>query len=120
MHAGHVIYLEKARQFGDLLIVGLNSDRSTRKLKGKTRPVQNEQDRARILSALESVDHVVIFNEETPRELVCEVRPHVMVKGADYAVRQIAGAREVLGWGGKVRRVPLLAGRSTTGILKRL
>ena len=120
LHAGHVTYLEKARKLGDCLIVGLNSDRSTRKLKGKGRPVQSEQDRATVLSGLASVDYVVIFGEETPRHLISVVRPHILAKGADYKVGQIAGAREVLDWGGKVRLISLVRGRSTSKILKKL
>ena len=120
LHAGHVAYLDRARRLGDVLVVGLNSDRSTRKLKGRGRPVNSEQDRASVLSALSSVDHVVIFEDETPRQLITAVRPHVLVKGADWSRSEIAGAREVAGWGGRIRRIPLLKGRSTTKILERI
>ena len=119
LHAGHIHYLERARRFGDVLIVGLNSDRSTRKLKGPGRPVNPERDRAQVLSGLSCVDRIVIFDEETPLELIRFVKPHVLVKGADWQLSLIAGRREVLSWGGTVRRIGLLKGRSTTGILKR-
>ncbi len=119
LHAGHVQYLQKAKRFGDLLIVGLNSDRSTRKLKGPGRPVNSERDRAQVLGALSCVDYVSIFNEDTPLELIKSIKPHVLVKGADWTLHSIAGRNEVLSWGGRIRRVRLLKGRSTTGILKK-
>ena len=119
LHAGHVHYLDRAKRLGDVLVVGLNSDRSTRTLKGSGRPLNSEEDRARVLSALSSVDLVTIFDEDTPLKLIRFVRPHVLVKGADWPVRSIAGRREVLSWGGTVRRIGLLKGRSTSGILKR-
>lgn len=120
LHAGHVDYLSRAKKMGDVLVVGLNSDSSTRKLKGPGRPVNSEQDRARVLSALSCVDHIVIFNEETPRKLIGIVRPHILVKGADWPLPSIAGRKEVLSWGGQVRRIRLLKGRSTSGILKKV
>ena len=120
LHAGHVSYLERAKRFGDVLIVGLNSDGSVRKVKGPGRPVNSEKDRARVLGALSSVDSVVIFGEETPRRLICAVKPHVLVKGADWAASKIAGAKELRTWGGKLRRVPLLPGRSTSRVIRKL
>ena len=117
LHAGHVHYLERAKRLGDFLIVGLNSDRSTRKLKGSGRPINSEKDRARVLSALSCVDRVTVFDEDTPLELICTVRPHILVKGADWPLHSIAGQREVQSWGGEVRRISLLKGRSTSGIL---
>lgn len=117
LHAGHVRYLEQARRSGDCLVVGLNSDRSTRGLKGPGRPVNPEQDRAAVLAGLSSVDYIVVFGEGTPRDLICDLHPHVLVKGADYAAGQIAGAKEVVRWGGRVRRVPFLRGRSTSRII---
>lgn len=119
-HAGHVQYLEAARNLGDFLVVGLNSDRSVRKLKGKGRPVNPQKDRALVLAGLTAVDCVCIFNEATPLNLIKKVRPHILVKGADWSVSQIAGAREVKSWGGQVKLVPLLKGRSTSGILKKI
>lgn len=120
LHAGHVQYLEQAKRMGDFLVLGLNSDRSVRKLKGAGRPINSEQDRARILAALSCIDRIAIFDDETPLRLIKAVKPHVLVKGADWSVSSIAGSREVLSWGGKVRRIPLLKGRSTSGILKKI
>lgn len=112
--------LEKARRLGDLLVVGLNSDASVRKIKGPGRPVNSQKDRLRVLAALEAVDYVVPFSEETPLPLIKSVKPHVLVKGADWQKGQMVGAREVESWGGKVKRIGFLPGRSTTGILKRI
>jgi rfaE bifunctional protein nucleotidyltransferase chain/domain len=120
LHRGHVDYLAKARSFGDVLIVGLNNDRSVRRLKGPTRPVQRQADRAAILLALRSVDFVVLFGEETPDKLIQEVRPDVLVKGADYRLSEIVGAHFVKSCGGLVRTVPLTRGRSTSRLLKLL
>ena len=120
LHRGHVDYLAKARSFGDLLIVGLNSDRSVRRLKGAGRPLQKQTDRAAILLALESVDYVVIFGEETPDRLIRQVKPDVLVKGADYGISEIVGADFVKSHGGSVRRVRLTKGRSTSGIIEKL
>lgn len=119
LHAGHVQYLERARRMGDFLVVGLNSDRSTRWLKGSGRPINSEQDRAQVLSALSCVDRVTIFGEKTPCKLICAVRPHILVKGADWPISSIVGRQEVLSWGGVVRRIRLLKGRSTTRILEK-
>jgi len=120
LHRGHVDYLAKAKSFGDILVVGLNSDASVRRLKGKSRPVQKQADRATILLALRSVDYVVIFGEDTPDRLIRQVKPHVLVKGADYKVSEIVGAEFVMSYGGTVRRVRLSKGRSTSGILRKL
>ncbi len=119
LHAGHVSYLERAKRFGDVLIVGLNSDGSVRKIKGAGRPISSEKDRARVLAGLSSVDAVVIFKEDTPRQLIRAVKPHVLVKGADWAAHQIAGAKDLRVWGGVLRRIPLLAGRSTSRLIRK-
>lgn len=119
LHRGHVEYLAKAKSFGDVLVVGLNSDASVRRLKGKDRPVQTQRDRAAILLALRSVDHVVLFSSDTPAKLISLVKPDVLVKGADYKESEIVGAEFVRSYGGKVRRVRLTPGRSTTHIIKR-
>lgn len=119
LHAGHVTYLRKARAFGDVLIVGLNSDRSVRLIKGPGRPVNPEKARALVLSALDMVSYVTSFDEETPLRLIKAVRPHTLVKGADWKVKDIAGAREVTSWGGTVKRVKMLAGFSTTETLRK-
>jgi D-beta-D-heptose 7-phosphate kinase/D-beta-D-heptose 1-phosphate adenosyltransferase len=119
LHRGHVEYLAKAKSFGDVLILGLNSDASVRRLKGETRPLQKQIDRAVILLALESVDYVVIFGEDTPGKLIGQIKPDILAKGADYKISEIIGSDFVRSYGGKVRRVPLTKGRSTSGLVKR-
>ncbi|RKX24637.1 MAG: D-glycero-beta-D-manno-heptose 1-phosphate adenylyltransferase [Candidatus Zixiibacteriota bacterium] len=120
LHLGHVSYLARARSFGDVLVVGLNSDKSVRRLKGAGRPLQKQRDRAEILLALRTVDYVVIFSEDTPQKLIEQIQPNVLVKGADYQVSEIVGAEFVRSHGGEVRRVRLTPGRSTSEIIKRL
>lgn len=120
LHYGHVDYLTKAKRLGDILIVGLNTDASVRKFKGKNRPIQSEKDRARILDALKPVDYVVLFSEETPERLIRKIRPDVLVKGTDYRLNEIVGAEFVRMYGGKVKRIALQKGRSTSGIIKHL
>ncbi|MEI6757514.1 MAG: D-glycero-beta-D-manno-heptose 1-phosphate adenylyltransferase [Chlorobium sp.] len=120
LHAGHVEYLAAAKQLGDVLLIGLNSDASVRRLKGPERPVCGESDRAALLSALQAVDAVTLFDEDTPEELINSLLPDILVKGSDWAVEQIAGARAVLEHGGKVLTLPLLEGRSTTGIIEKI
>jgi len=117
LHPGHAAYLEQARNLGDCLVVGLNSDDSVRRLKGEERPVNQEEDRARVLAALGCVDFVVIFGEDTPLELIREVEPDVLVKGGDWPVEKIVGGDFVKDRGGRVLSIPLLEGRSTTGII---
>ncbi len=119
LHAGHLASLEGSRRLGDLLVVGLNSDVSVRGLKGDSRPVIGQEDRARMLAGLACVDAVVIFDEPTPYELIRELEPDVLAKGGDYTVDQIAGADLVLARGGRVVTVPLVPGLSTTSILER-
>lgn len=116
LHAGHVSVLEFSRSKGDVLVVGLNSDESVRRLKGPSRPVNKQADRALVLAALESVSYVCIFSEDTPYNLIKAVRPDVLVKGGDYKPSEIVG-RE---FAGKVVRFALLKGRSTTGIIKKV
>lgn len=120
LHAGHVQFLREARKTADLLVVGLNSDASVRRLKGEGRPVNAEADRVMVLSELASVDYVVVFGEDTPIKLIKAIRPHVLVKGADYRRDQVVGGDEVEKHGGRVHLVPLVEGRSTTGIVQRL
>ena len=120
IHRGHIDYLHKARSLGDILIVGMNSDSSVRRLKGKKRPFQKQADRAAIVASLKPVDYVVLFSEDTPERLIEFIRPDTLVKGADYKVSQIAGARFVKSYGGKVRRVRLTAGRSSSKLFKKL
>lgn len=120
LHSGHVTYLEQARKLGHKLIIGLNTDRSVRALKGPSRPVIHEADRARVLAALESVDAVILFDEDTPLKLIELIRPHVLVKGSDYSEDQVVGGREVKSWGGRVALVDIVPGRSTSGIIGKL
>jgi len=120
LHAGHIRLLEKARGFGDLLVVGLNTDAGVRRLKGKGRPVTPQRDRAVILAALGCVDAVVLFGEDTPFELIKAVRPDVLVKGGDYRISEIVGADIVRAAGGSVRRIRLMPGRSTSDLLQTL
>jgi D-beta-D-heptose 7-phosphate kinase/D-beta-D-heptose 1-phosphate adenosyltransferase len=120
LHAGHVTYLEAARKTGDRLVLGLNTDRSVRALKGASRPVIHEQDRARVLAALEAVDAVILFDEDTPLQLINTIRPDVIVKGNDYNEDQVVGSNEVKSWGGKVKLIPIVPGRSTSGIIEKL
>lgn len=119
LHSGHVAYLEKARKTADCLVVGLNSDRSVRGLKGDGRPVNGEQDRARVLSALDSVDFVVIFDDETPLDLISTLLPDVLVKGADWEENEIVGAPEVKAAGGRVVRVAFEHALSTSELIRR-
>jgi len=117
LHRGHVEYLATAKKLGDILIVGLNSDASVRRLKGKGRPVQKQNDRAIILLALEAVDYVVFFGEDTPDKLIKEVKPDILVKGADYKISEIVGAEFVKSYGGQVKRISLTKGKSTSSII---
>ncbi len=119
LHAGHVTYLQKAKKSGDFLIVALNTDASVSELKGPSRPVNPLKDRALVMSALECVDAVTWFGEETPIKLIQKFTPHLLVKGGDYTLSTIVGADWVLHHGGKVKTIPLLKGRSTTAILKK-
>lgn len=120
LHAGHVQYLEEAKSLGEVLIVGLNSDDSVRRLKGETRPVVPEEERAIVLAALACVDYVVIFEEDTPYELIRDIQPDVLVKGGDWQASKIVGSDIVLAKGGEVRSLPFRAGVSTTAIVTRL
>ncbi|PKO93097.1 MAG: bifunctional heptose 7-phosphate kinase/heptose 1-phosphate adenyltransferase [Betaproteobacteria bacterium HGW-Betaproteobacteria-1] len=120
LHAGHVTYLEAARKTGDKLILGLNTDRSVSALKGPSRPVIHEADRARVLAALEAVDAVILFDEDTPLKLIDAIRPDIIVKGSDYSEDQVIGGKEVKSWGGKVALIDIVPGRSTSNIIEKL
>lgn len=121
LHTGHVTLLEAARADGSALIVGVNSDASVRRLgKGADRPVVPERERARLVAALAAVDCVVLFDEDTPLTLIRKLRPDVLVKGADYQRKDIVGADDVEGWGGRVVRVPLVQDASTTNLIAKL
>ena len=120
LHRGHVTYLAQARQMGDLLVVGLNSDASVRRLKGPHRPVNDEQSRALLLAALEMVDYVVLFEEDTPYNLILKVKPDLLVKGGDYDIDNIVGADFVRQRGGEVRTIPFVQGFSSSSIIDHL
>jgi len=120
LHPGHVDILSAARALGDALVVGVNTDNSVRRLKGPSRPVRNENDRAHVLAALEAVDAVVLFDEDTPLELIRALWPDVLVKGGDYTVDTVVGAQDVMQRGGDVVIIPLTPGHSTTGTVERM
>ena len=120
LHRGHVTYLAQARQMGDLLVVGLNSDASVRRLKGPERPVNDEQSRALLLAALEMVDYVVLFEEDTPYNLILKVKPDLLVKGGDYDIDNIVGADFVRQRGGEVRTIPFVQCFSSSSIIDHL
>ena len=120
LHAGHVKVLERARRLGDVLIVGINSDRSVRGLKGPSRPIVPQADRALLLAALACVDYVTIFNEPTPLRLIARLKPRVLVKGTDWGAADIVGGQLIRRHGGRVVRIPLLAGYSTSELIARI
>lgn len=120
LHEGHIAVLAEAASFADMLIVGVNSDASVKKLKGDSRPVNNENSRALIIASLIMADAVVIFNEETPIELIRMIKPDVLVKGGDYNLDTTVGSKEVLEAGGRVEIIPIREGFSTTGIIEKI
>jgi D-beta-D-heptose 7-phosphate kinase/D-beta-D-heptose 1-phosphate adenosyltransferase len=120
LHVGHVRYLQQARELGDALVVAINSDASARELKGEGRPLTNQNDRAEILAALAGVDYVAVFDDLSPRSLIAELLPDVLVKGGDYALDQIHGREEVEAAGGRVVSLPFVEGASTSKIIQRL
>lgn len=119
LHVGHVRYLQEAKNLGDILVIGVNSDASTKRLKGPTRPVQTEADRAEILAALGAVNFTVIFQEDTPENLIKTVKPDVLVKGGDWSIDSIVGAPFVQSYGGKVMSLQFVDGKSTTKIIEK-
>ncbi len=120
LHVGHITLLEECRRFGSKLVVGMNTDASVCTLKGPSRPIVGERERARIMAALAATDAVVLFNEETPIELIRALKPDVIVKGGDYTVESVVGHKDVAAWGGRVEIVPTVEGFSTTNIVKKL
>lgn len=120
LHAGHVRYLNTAKSFGDVLVLGLNTDASVRSIKGPTRPINNELDRAEVVGALESVDYVVLFDEPTAEDLIKLVHPDVYVKGGDYTIETLPEGQIVLAYGGNVELVNLVEGRSTTNVIAKI
>lgn len=120
MHIGHLRYLQKSKSMGDILVVGINSDSSTKNLKGEKRPINNENERAEILSGLSCIDYVTIFNEKTPEKFLAQIKPNIHVKGGDYSLNQIAEKRVVEENGGKVVLLPLVEGYSTTNLINKI
>lgn len=120
LHAGHVRYLEKARSFGDCLVLGLNTDASVRGNKGASRPINGELDRAEVVGALKAVDDVVLFGEKTAETIIAKVRPDVYVKGGDYTLETLPEAKIVQSYGGRVEFVQMVTGRSTTNVIKKI
>ena len=120
IHVGHVRYLTTAKNFGDVLIVGLNTDESVKKLKGDSRPLNNQNDRAEVLLGLKAVDYVILFGEETAENLIAELQPDIYVKGGDYTLDTLPEAKIVQSYGGRVELVNLVEGKSTTNIIKKI
>ena len=120
IHVGHVRYLTKAKSFGDVLIVGLNTDESVKKLKGESRPINNQNDRAEVLLGLKAVDYVILFGERTAENLIAELQPDIYVKGGDYTLETLPEAKIVQSYGGRVEIVNLVQGKSTTNIIKKI
>ena len=120
LHAGHVRYLKESKKFGDVLIVGLNSDASVRALKGESRPINSEMDRAEVLAGLEAVNYIVIFNENSPVKLLSVIKPDIYTKGADYTVETLPEAKTVLNNGGEIKFIKLVEGKSTTKIIDKI
>lgn len=117
LHRGHITYLAAARDLGDCLVVGLNSDASVKRLKGENRPINNEKDRALLLAALSFVDYIIIFEEDTPKNLIVQVQPDILVKGGDYKIEDIVGADFVQSHGGEVLTIEFVDGYSSTKII---
>ncbi len=120
IHAGHISYLNEAKSLGDILIVGLNSDNSVKRLKGEGRPIICEKDRAYVLSSLKPVDYVIIFDEDTPYKLIKEIKPDILVKGGDYEGKDVVGKDMVESYGGKFILINFLEGKSTSGIINKI
>ena len=120
IHAGHVDYLERAKKLGDILVVGLNSDDSVKRIKGEKRPINPQEQRAKVLSSLKPVDYVVIFEEDTPEKLIRAIKPDVLVKGGDWPIEKIVGKEFVESYGGKVLTIPFTYNVSTTEIIKKI
>ena len=120
LHFGHVDYLEKARELGDFLVIGINTDDSIKRIKSIDRPINKELDRMRLIAALDAVDAVTLFDDDTPQRLISDVLPDILVKGSDYAIDQIVGAEEVIKRGGEVKTIDFVEGYSTTDIIKKI
>ncbi len=119
LHRGHIYLLSRARELGDLLVVGLNSDASVTKLKGPGRPVNNQESRAEVLGALAFVDYIIVFEEDTPMDMIITLKPDILIKGGDYKLEDIVGHQEVISSGGSVETIPMLQGYSSSSIIDR-
>lgn len=120
LHVGHVRYLEKTKTFADVLIVALNSDKSVKSIKGDSRPINKEEDRAEVLSALKCVDYVVLFDEDSPIDLLLQIKPDVYTKGADYTIETLPEAKPIMENGGRVEFISFVEGKSTTSIINKM
>ena len=120
LHIGHFRYLEKARSMGDVLVVGINTDKSVKRLKGNHRPLLPEKERAELLAGFGCVDYVTLFGEDTPLKIIVALHPDILAKGADYKISEIVGAKEVMGWGGKVKRIEFMKGYSTSQFIEKI
>ena len=120
IHGGHIEFLQKAKSMGDILVVGLNTDQSVKKLKGENRPIKNEKERANILAALKYIDYITLFSETTPEKLIREIKPDILVKGNDYKIDEVVGREIVEGYGAKVELIPIVEGHSTTNTLAKI
>ena len=120
LHVGHVRYLEKTKSFADVLIVALNSDKSVKSIKGDSRPINNENDRAEVLSGLKSVDYVVLFDEDSPIDLLLQIKPDVYTKGADYTIETLPEAKPIMDAGGRIEFISFVEGKSTTSIIEKM
>lgn len=120
LHVGHVRYLEKTKSFADVLIVALNSDKSVKSIKGDSRPINNENDRAEVLSGLKSVDYVVLFDEDSPIDLLLQIKPDVYTKGADYTIETLPEAKPIMEAGGRIEFISFVEGKSTTSIIEKM
>lgn len=120
LHVGHVRYLKEARKTADVLILALNSDSSVRKLKGDKRPLVCEEERAEVLAGLECIDFITIFSELTPLEVICDLKPDILIKGGDWPEDQVVGRNEIKQWGGCVKLIPEVLGKSTTNIVDKI
>ncbi|MDD3236554.1 MAG: D-glycero-beta-D-manno-heptose 1-phosphate adenylyltransferase [Candidatus Gastranaerophilales bacterium] len=120
LHVGHVRYLQKTKSFADIMIVALNSDKSVKSIKGPTRPINNENDRAEILNALACVDYVVLFDEDSPMDLLAQIKPDVHTKGADYTVETLPEAKTIMKNGGRIEFISFVEGKSTTSLIEKI
>jgi len=120
LHAGHITYIREAKALGDILMIGLNSDKSVKRLKGKNRPVNDQQSRSLLLSELESIDYIIVFEEDTPYDLINCIKPNILVKGGDWKVHEIVGSDIVIGNGGFIKSLKFVEGYSSTNIINRM